>query len=51
MYGDLVASTYADTHANTNLSTILTNLNKWYTKVFSKQVGFNENQLADTIMI
>lgn len=28
MYGDLVASTYADTHANTNLSTILNNLNK-----------------------
>lgn len=28
MHGDLAASTYADTHANTNSSAILTNLNK-----------------------
>ncbi len=49
MYGVSGASTYADTHANNNSSVILNNLNKWYTKVLSKQVGFNENQLADTI--
>lgn len=28
MYGDLAASACADTHANTNLSAILNNLNK-----------------------
>ena len=30
-YGTASASTYADTHANTNKSTILTNLETWYT--------------------
>ena len=49
MYGAAVASSYAEAHANTNASTILTNLNKWYTNVLSKQANFNDNQLADTI--
>ena len=48
-YGTASASSYADAHANTNPSTILTNLNKWYTNVLSKQANFNDNQLADTI--
>ena len=43
------SSSYAETHANTNPSTILTNLNLWYTNVLSKQLGFNDNQLADTV--
>ncbi len=49
MYGTAGASNYAAAHANTNPSTILTNLNKWYTNVLSKQSGFKESQLADTI--
>ena len=49
MYGTTGASSYAATHANTNASTILTNLNKWYTNVLSKQSGFSDGQLADTI--
>ena len=49
MYGTTGASSYADAHANTNPSTILTNLNKWYTNVLSKQANFNASQLADTI--
>mgnify|MGYP004543366111 FL=1 len=49
MYGAVSASSYATAHANTNPSTILTNLNKWYTNVLSKQTGFSDNQLADTI--
>ena len=49
MYGTAGASSYADAQANTNPSTILTNLNKWYTNVLSKQANFNDNQLADTI--
>ena len=49
MYGTAGASSYAETHANTNPSTILTNLNKWYTNVLSKQANFKDNQLADTI--
>ena len=49
MYGTASASSYAEAHANTNASTILTNLNKWYTNVLSKQANFNDNQLADTI--
>ena len=49
MYGATGASSYAATHANTNASTILTNLNKWYTNVLSKQANFSDNQLADTI--
>ena len=49
MYGTAGASSYAEAHANINPSTILTNLNKWYTNVLSKQANFNDNQLADTI--
>ena len=49
MYGTTSASSYAAAHANTNASTILTNLNKWYTNVLSKQANFNDSQLADTI--
>ena len=49
MYGTASASSYAEAHANTNASTILTNLNKWYTNVLSKQANFSDNQLADTI--
>ena len=49
MYGTAGASSYADAHANTKASTILTNLNKWYTNVLSKQANFSDNQLSDTI--
>ncbi|MDO4341523.1 MAG: hypothetical protein Q4C44_02125 [bacterium] len=49
MYGTAGASSYSDAHANTNPSIILTNLNKWYTNVLSKQANFSDNQLADTI--
>ena len=49
MYGTAGASSYAATHANTNPSTILTNLNKWYKNVLSKQANFKDSQLADTI--
>ncbi len=49
MYGTAGASSYAETHANTNPSTILTNLNKWYTNVLSQQSNFSDSQLADTI--
>ena len=50
MYGDPSATTYAETHANINKSTILTNLEKWYDNVFMKQSGVDEDQLADTIL-
>lgn len=49
MYGKTGASNYADTHANNNKSTILTNLEKWYTNVLSKQSGFSSDKLADVI--
>ena len=49
MYGAANASSYVEAHANTNASTILTNLNKWYINVLSKQANFNDSQLADTI--
>ncbi len=49
MYGTAGASSYADAHANTNPSVILTNLNKWYTNVLSKQFNFSDSLLADTI--
>ncbi|MCI7554634.1 MAG: hypothetical protein MST00_04315 [Tenericutes bacterium] len=49
MYGTPGSSSYDETHVNTNPSTVLTNLNKWYTNVLSKQSGFNESYLADTI--
>ena len=49
MYGTTGASSYTAAHVNTNASTILTNLNKWYTNVLSKQANFKDSQLADTI--
>ena len=49
MYGTASASSYAEAQANTNASTILTNLNKWYTNVLSQQSNFSDSQLADTI--
>ena len=49
MYGAAGASSYAAAHDNNTQSTILTNLNKWYTNVLSKQSNFNANQLADII--
>ena len=49
MHGTAGASSYAAAHINTYASTILTNLNKWYTNVLSKQANFDDSQLADTI--
>ncbi len=49
MYGTVGANNFTATHLNKNPSTILSNLNKWYINVFSKQAGYNGNQLADTI--
>ena len=49
MYGTVGASSYASAHANNNASTILTSLNLWYTNVLSRQSGFSDSQLADTI--
>ena len=45
MYGTAGASTYAATHANTNKSTILQNLETWY----KNNLALYENKLADTI--
>ena len=45
MYGATGASDYASTHANTNKSTILTNLETWYTNNLSTYA----DKLADTI--
>ena len=45
MYGTPGSSDYASTHANTNKSTILTNLETWYT---NNLVSY-ESKLADTI--
>ena len=45
MYGATGASDYASTHANTNKSTILTNLETWYTN----NLASYESKLADTI--
>ena len=45
MYGTTGASDYASTHANTNKSTILTNLETWYTNNLAPY----ESKLADTI--
>ena len=45
MYGATGASDYASTHANTNKSTILTNLETWYTKNLTSYA----DKLADTI--
>ena len=45
MYGTAGASDYATTHANINKSTILTNLESWYTN----NLATYESKLADTI--
>ena len=45
MYGTAGASTYAETHANTNKSTILQNLETWY----KNNLASYESKLADTI--
>ena len=44
-YGTTGSSAYASTHANTNKSTILTNLETWYTN----NLASYESKLADTI--
>jgi len=45
MYGTPGSSTYAATHANTNKSTILTNLETWYTS----NLALYENVIDDTV--
>ncbi len=45
MYGTVGSSDYASTHANTNKSTILTNLETWYKNNLTEY----ESKLADTI--
>ena len=45
MYGQAGASNYASTHANTNKSVILTNLESWYT---NNLIPYT-NKIADTI--
>ena len=45
MYGTVGASDYASAHANTNKSTILTNLETWY----KNNLESYESKLADTI--
>ena len=45
MFGTTGASDYASAHANTNKSTILTNLETWYTN----NLASYESKLADTI--
>ena len=45
MYGTAGASDYASAHANTNKSTILTNLESWY----NNNLESYESKLADTI--
>ena len=45
MYGQAGASDYASAHANTNKSTILTNLETWY----NNNLKTYESKLADTI--
>ncbi len=45
MYGKAGSSDYANTHANINKSTILTNLETWYTN----NLASYESKLADTI--
>ena len=45
MYGTAGASDYASAHANTNKSTILTNLETWYTN----NMASYKDKLADTI--
>ncbi|MDO4375838.1 MAG: hypothetical protein Q4C33_01515 [bacterium] len=45
MYGTVGASDYASTHANTNKSTILTNLETWY----SNNLVLFEDKISDTV--
>ena len=45
MYGTVGSSDYASTHANTNKSTILTNLETWH----KNNLASYEDKLADTI--
>jgi hypothetical protein len=45
MYGTAGSTSYAATHANTNKSTILTNLETWYTS----KIATYSSKLADTI--
>ena len=45
MYGTISATNYASAHANTNKSTILTNLETWY----KNNLASYESKLADTI--
>ena len=45
MYGTAGASGYATTHANTNKSTILTNLEIWY----NNNLTAYESVIADTV--
>ena len=45
MYGTAGSSSYTSTHANTNKSTILTNLETWY----ENNLASYESKLADTI--
>ena len=45
MYGTIGASDYASTHANTNKSIILTNLETWY----SNNLVLFEDKIADTV--
>lgn len=49
MYGSPNSSSYAATHANVNVSTIVTSLNTWYKNVLLKQNNFKEDYLVDTI--
>ena len=46
MYGQAGASDYASTHANTNKSTILTNLEMWYN---TNNLTSRESKIADTV--
>ena len=45
MYGQAGASGYASAHANTNKSTILTNLETWY----ANNLALPEDKIADTV--
>ena len=49
MYGSPNSSSYAATHANVNVSTIVASLNTWYKNVLLKQNNFKEDYLVDTI--
>ncbi|MDO4341195.1 MAG: hypothetical protein Q4C44_00425 [bacterium] len=49
MYGTVPSTSYTSAHTNTNKSTVLKNLETWYTNVLAKQSNFSETDLADTI--